>query len=290
MHSLSAKNPFFWPIVLSLAVHSLLLVASPGLWRGSSRLPSQRLPSTASKPNGAPKPFRVKVIPEAPKMPTFPGSVVDVEDNKPSEAKAPDNATYLGLKNRSVAKETQAKNTGLSAQVSPPKSAGSAATPGKKTYQLALSQDYLDQLQDAEAGNQGQAANQSAGSSPSNYLPGVDYGIDTNLNTREYKFASFFIRLKRQLEAVWAPMPIVRSQRVDPRNYVTTVSIVLNRQGYLEYVEMVNSSGNTFLDQEALRAVKQASPYLNPPVGMVNQDGKVYIEEFRFIVTLGGLM
>lgn len=231
--------------------------------------------------------MKVRIIREKSKAPTFEGMVVDTEDALPSEKDAPKTAKYLGLKNRTVEKETQAKHTGISPQPSSPKSAGSTAPKRGEPYRLSLSQDYLDQLQEDQPVHQAPSTNQSSGHAPSNYLPGVDYGIDTNLNMREYKFASFFIRLKRQLEAVWSPMPIVRSQRLDGRNYITTVSIVLNKQGYLEYVELVGSSGNTFLDGEALRAVKQAAPYLNPPSGMVNQDGKVYIEEFRFIVTLG---
>lgn len=125
---------------------------------------------------------------------------------------------------------------------------------------------------------------------PSNYLPEIMVGDQTMLNTREYVYASFFVRMKRQMEAVWDPRPALAKHSWARDQYITTVSIVLNEDGSLQEVQILSGSGNRFLDEKAVAAVELASPYLNPPKGIVQADGKIRILPWSFIVTLRPLL
>src|SRR5262249_13082894 len=129
-----------------------------------------------------------------------------------------------------------------------------------------------------------------APTAPSNYLPNIDYGEQTLLNTREYVYAPFFNRMKRQMEMVWNPGKILTRDRLPFRSeYRTVIKIVLNEDGTVQFAKIVGGSSNTELDREALRAVYRGAPYLNPPAGLLESRGGrgkvVLIPDWHFIVT-----
>lgn len=81
-----------------------------------------------------------------------------------------------------------------------------------------------------------------------------------DLNTKEFKYHSYFLKLKRQIEGVWHyPKESVERGERGYLNLVFTIS----SNGYLEDIRIVKSSGYDRLDFEALRAIRVASPY-NP--------------------------
>jgi len=65
------------------------------------------------------------------------------------------------------------------------------------------------------------------------------------------------------------------------RDRTTAFEIVLDAGGRLEDVRIVAGSGLDFLDQEILRAVRNAAPFPNPPAGLL-QDGKVRLGVFEY--------
>lgn len=264
--------PIAIPLGVSLLVHALLFWGAKPLWN------ARPFASAPAAPAAAEKDFVVRVLPESLSAPDPRGQIVDLGDLAAS-AMAPEHSRYLSDRNVSVDRETQARETGRGGAggSGAPRTAGPR---GGGDLKLALPERVLEGIvtPPGEEGNPG-------GNAPSNYLPGVDFGIDTQLSAREYKFGSYFIRIKRQLEAVWSPRSVIQTRSLSKRNYTTTLDVTLNAQGYLESVEVQESSGSAALDQEAIRAVRAAAPYLNPPTGMI-ENGKVHIDDFRFIVTL----
>ena len=136
----------------------------------------------------------------------------------------------------------------------------------------------------------GSAGPRLAAVSPSNYLPEIAYGDETILNTREYAFSSFFVRMKRQMEVNWDPIGALGRHPYRREEFVTELKIVLRADGYLEQLVLLTPSGVGPLDREAMNAVRKGAPFLNPPQQLVGPDGLIEIGPWRFIVALGEVM
>ncbi len=82
-----------------------------------------------------------------------------------------------------------------------------------------------------------------------------------NLNTKEFKYISYFSKIKSKIELVWTypQVSVIRGEQGTVHLKFTIVE-----DGNLEDVQLIKSSGYSALDEEAIRAVKMASPY--PPL------------------------
>ena len=124
----------------------------------------------------------------------------------------------------------------------------------------------------------------SASGGADDALPKVkDEADDTLLNAKRYRFVVFFERVKAQVRPYWEPNEALR--RRDPtgrayccRDRLTVLRVVLDSRGSVEEIEVERKSGLAFLDREALRAFRKASPYPNPPADLM-EEGKL---EFQF--------
>ncbi len=111
-------------------------------------------------------------------------------------------------------------------------------------------------------------------------LDDVEEGAGTYLNTREWKYSSFFNRIKQTVGRFWDPNTVANQR--DPTHEVflykdryTLVSVILDSQGGLKDVVVDKSSGVDFLDREALAAFRRAQPFPNPPPGLLNAAGEI---------------
>lgn len=89
--------------------------------------------------------------------------------------------------------------------------------------------------------------------------PNVDKKEDTvDLSTTEFKYLSYFIKMKRQIESVWT-----YPKESQYRGEYGTLFLVftIKSDGYLEGVQLINSSGYARLDNEAIRAINAAAPF-----------------------------
>ena len=116
------------------------------------------------------------------------------------------------------------------------------------------------------------------------YLPDLPDGDELSLNAREFKYWSYFQRVRRNLRQHWNPREKYR--RRDPwgkiygvRDRLTVLSVVLDDEGMLHDLQLVQGSGVGFLDEEAIRAFRLARSFPNPPSGLVETDGFI---RFRF--------
>jgi TonB family protein len=107
------------------------------------------------------------------------------------------------------------------------------------------------------------------------HLEDVEEGETTALNTKQWKYASFFNRTKRQVAQNWNPNRVLQSE--DPRGNVygirdriTVLRVTLDPGGRLVDVIVTSSSGFDSLDEEAIRAFRAAEPFPNPPPELVD--------------------
>lgn len=78
------------------------------------------------------------------------------------------------------------------------------------------------------------------------------------LSTTEYKYISYFAKLKRQIEGVWGYPQESRMKGEQGQLYLV---FTIKRNGELANIELLRSSGYARLDQEAMRAIRAASPF-----------------------------
>ena len=119
-------------------------------------------------------------------------------------------------------------------------------------------------------------------------LGDIAEGDQTSLNSAAFRHASFFIRVQKMVEQFWHPD--VAMQQHDPdakfigtRDRVTTLLVVLHRDGRIHHLYTQTPSGAGFLDDAATRAVKMAGPFPNVPEGLIgSEDGLVkFLFQFR---------
>ena len=124
------------------------------------------------------------------------------------------------------------------------------------------------------------------------HLQDVEEGDGTYLNTREWKYASFFNRVKQSVGQQWRPQSTLRLR--DPtlqiyggRDRYTIVQVTLSPEGRLKDVYVEKSCGVDFLDLEAIKAFERASPFPNPPPGLLAADSTVRFQ-FGFFLEMSG--
>jgi TonB family protein len=131
-----------------------------------------------------------------------------------------------------------------------------------------------------------------AGGPAPDYLEGVEEGEGTYLNTREWKYATYFNRIKQAVATQWDPVTPLRQrdptlQRFAYKDRITVLSVKLDGSGALRGLNVAKSSGVEFLDRSALEAFQKAQPFVNPPRGLVDGHGEIAFT-FGFVVEGGG--
>jgi TonB family protein len=124
------------------------------------------------------------------------------------------------------------------------------------------------------------AVDQITGAAAPDHLDDVDEGKGTYLNTREFKYATFFNRVKQRVGENWDPSGPLRQRDPEGRVYAykdryTLLNIALDDRGRLLQVTVEKSCGVDFLDHEAIAAFERAQPFPNPPPGMLDTSGQV---------------
>ena len=121
-------------------------------------------------------------------------------------------------------------------------------------------------------------------------LDGVDEGEGTFLNTRGWKFASYFNRISQTVREQWDPNAAMRARdpsgaRFGTHDWFTLLVVKLDDRGSLKDVVVQRSSGLDFLDTAAVQALQRAQPFVNPPRGLADDHGEIV---FSYGFTLDG--
>ncbi len=122
-------------------------------------------------------------------------------------------------------------------------------------------------------------------------LDGVDEGDGTFLNTREFKYATYFNRIKQAVSSTWAPQQALDLRDPNRTMYgfkdrVTLLTVTLDDAGGVKDLAVQRSSGVDFLDRTAIDAFKKAQPFSNPPPGLVDGRGEIRFT-FGFYLEVG---
>ena len=130
------------------------------------------------------------------------------------------------------------------------------------------------------------------GAAANDHLKDVEEGDGTYLNTREWKYASFFNRVKQSVGQHWNPSSQLRLR--DPTGVIyggkdryTVLAVTLNERGMVKDIYVEKSSGIDFLDLEAVHSFERAQPFVNPPPGLFDSDAQVRFS-FGFMIDMGG--
>ncbi len=130
------------------------------------------------------------------------------------------------------------------------------------------------------------------GAAPNDHLQDVEQGEGTFLNTREWKYATFFNRVKQAVGRNWDPNEPLRQR--DPtgeiyggRDRYTILDVTLGGDGLVKDIKVQRSSGVDFLDEAAIVSFRRAQPFPNPPPGLMGKDGTVTFP-FGFYLETGG--
>lgn len=136
------------------------------------------------------------------------------------------------------------------------------------------------------------ALDKISGAAPNDHLANVEEGDGTFLNTKEWKYASFFNRVKQGVGMHWDPGSPLRMR--DPtgnmyggRDRFTLLRVTLDEHGSVKKINVEKSSGLEFLDLEAVAAFERAQPFPNPPPGLISADSTVHFS-FGFFLDMGG--
>ncbi|MDD9941378.1 MAG: TonB C-terminal domain-containing protein [Myxococcales bacterium] len=114
-----------------------------------------------------------------------------------------------------------------------------------------------------------------------NYVPNVRPGNQTALNASASSFAAYLARIHRRIHREFA-LGFLRGLPLgggpfDDMTLRTKLEIVINPNGSLHKVGVVETSGFTPFDFGAFNAVMSAGPFSAPPRKILSGDGRVYM-------------
>lgn len=106
-----------------------------------------------------------------------------------------------------------------------------------------------------------------------------------SLDTRDFRYISYFAHIKRKIELSWTyPEEAARAGVFGE----LMLRFTLMRDGRLEEVRLVRSSGSRLLDEEAIRAVRFANPY-NPFPRRINKSRLQINAVFSYLPSFSAL-
>ncbi len=93
-----------------------------------------------------------------------------------------------------------------------------------------------------------------------------------DINTKEDRYFSYLLHLKHKIQGVWVYPSVAARSGIGGS---LTVEFSIEKNGALAYVNLLDSSGHTILDESALKAIKGAAPYFPLPSRMKAKKLKV---------------
>ena len=239
-----------------------------------------------------------------PRAETLKNQIVAQDENSKKQEK-PDDTRFLSAHDQKVEKQSVAKNKGEFKNVTKPstqKAMKMASQNQRKNNSTAKTKPSLlnlnptfdplaikerQQKSETQASEGYDYATAEGGdvSQTEDYIKDVDQGSQTLLNAREFKYYTYYSRIRRQLSQHWEPKvreKLVRLFRqgrtiASDRDHTTKLLIILSENGSLVNVQVLGESGVHDLDDAALEAFRSAAPFPNPPKGIIEADKTVKI-------------
>ena len=271
----------FEGLLISVAIHALLI-----MWLVRFPAPALMTPKEETE---------ITVLDEAP---TKTKTVVTETEKKEVDLKdLKDTADYLAQFNKRVSKQMVAQRNGPTRNSQPtviplsPKDTFDTGRVKNEQTQRNPTPDQQGMGLPAIGGNQAMRQVAIGPSSIAEYIPGVEQGEFTALNTDQFTYYSFYARINEQVRNRWVEgirnyMSQLNMQDRDllaKMDRQTVVEIVLSKDGHFTQSILHRSSGDRQLDQTGIDAFRDASPFLNPPRDMAGADNLIRLR-YGFMV------
>lgn len=130
---------------------------------------------------------------------------------------------------------------------------------------------------------------QISDSSISSLIPEVRQGQFTSLDANQFENYTFYARINEQISNRWTQNIRTFLRNIDPialsklavRDQVTEFELLLDSEGNFKDISFSRRADHEDLDIAAGAAVQLATPFVNPPLGMIDRDGMIRMR-FRF--------
>lgn len=121
----------------------------------------------------------------------------------------------------------------------------------------------------------------------------MDVGSFTVLNTDKLTYYSFFERVNNQIRFPWNNRIKESKSQIDKKEIqilarqvaVTHLVIVLSHSGVVQEIFLIKSSGIKQFDEAAALTFWEAKQFKNPPQGLREEDGNIYLR-YQFSVVI----
>ncbi len=116
-----------------------------------------------------------------------------------------------------------------------------------------------------------------------NYVSSVKPGNQTALNTAAVPFATYLNSMHNRIHPIFADSFLASldnlpaTHALNDQHLITRLEIVLTKDGHVQKMGVVKTSGVTAFDIAALDSVQRASPFGPAPNAIVSPDGQVYL-------------
>lgn len=198
-----------------------------------------------------------------------------------------DQAKRFSKENRRVEQETSA----LGLEQQPPIMSGGSTnarhqqklTPKQQSPQLEQSENGQTKLNPLLQNSGALRSVVTGQSTRGEFIPGLQQGSFTALNTDQFTYYTFFSRMNEQIRPRWVSrlrdfafmQNQMDLQKLSQYPRTTQVEFVLDRTGKLLETIVHLTSSYRSLDIAATDAFKDSAPINNPPEGLVGADGKI---------------
>ncbi|MCB0422668.1 MAG: TonB family protein [Bdellovibrionales bacterium] len=274
-------------LTLSLLIHFLI-------WKGLS-LPFRSAPPLAQKPIEV-EYLTADQAPEPRVQKTFVGDV-EISDRLEDALKnLKKRAKYLSKKKQRVHEEQIAQLSGSTKNRNSPLNKKSNVA-SSEAAQKKAKQDLQERARGELAIPKERSLvgdNQVIGepSTLGEYIPNVKTGGFTALNTDQFIYYTFYLRVNERIRNHWVnhvrefidrtPLGLLAQSARRPQE--TRIEVLLSKEG--KYIETIIHKGSDFelLDLAAVKAFAEAAPLPNPPEEMVEKDGKIHLHYSLYVI------
>ena len=134
-----------------------------------------------------------------------------------------------------------------------------ASKPIKKKEDIKRKEARVPEIKRKSSGRQHRAERQRRQQGIKKTAGGISAGGisgPVSISSDDFKYPYYEISLRNKIERNWSPPPLIKGS--------SWVRVVIGRNGKILTTEIIESSGNSFYDQAALRAIYLSDPF--PPL------------------------
>lgn len=131
-------------------------------------------------------------------------------------------------------------------------------------------------------------------SASDDFIQGAEIGPMTILNSQEYKYFSYYDRIRQAVVETWRPLirKAIKTVKNNPKKYgelglgwkTTKLELLLNAKGEVISLSVKQSSGYTLFDEAGDKAFRQSAPFAAPPKELI-KDGQ-FVLRWDFVVSV----